>query len=112
MSKKKRKSHKAIRQGVSQQLNYVKRNLKHINSIIESNPLVLKELSRVQYKYLLVIQELYRQQREMFSERKHSISNRILSIHQPSHSPNSKREIWQKCGVWSENKYQFATGLQ
>lgn len=87
LSKKKRKSHKAIRQGVSQQLNYVKRNLKHINSIIESNPLVLKELSRVQYKYLLVIQELYRQQREMFSERKHSISNRIVSIHQPHIRP-------------------------
>lgn len=87
LSKKKRKSHKVIRQGVGQQLNYVKRNLKNIDSIIESNPLVLKELSSIQYKYLLVIQELYKQQREMFTERKHKISNRIVSIHQPHIRP-------------------------
>lgn len=87
LSKKKRKSHKAIRQGVGQQLNYVRRNIKTIGSIIGRDPLVLNELSRVQYKYLLVVQELYRQQREMFEEKKHSIPNRIVSIHQPHIRP-------------------------
>lgn len=87
LSKKKRKSHKAIRQGVGQQLNYVRRNLKNIEAIIGDNPLVLSDLTKTQYKYLLVTQELYRQQREMFAEKKHSISHRIVSIHQPHVRP-------------------------
>lgn len=87
LSKKKRKSHKTIRQGVGRQLNYVRRNLKNIDSIIENNPLALNGLPRVQYRYLLVVQELYRQQREMFDEKKHSIPNRVVSIHQPHIRP-------------------------
>lgn len=87
LSKKKRKSYKIIRKGVGQQLNYVRRNIKSINTIIADNHLIMNVLTRSQYKYWLVIQELYRQQLEMYEEKKHTILNRIVSIHQPHIRP-------------------------
>ena len=45
------------------------------------------KLESKNYKYLLIIKELYRQQLEMFQQKKHSISNRIVSIHQPHIRP-------------------------
>ncbi|MDO9039290.1 MAG: IS5/IS1182 family transposase, partial [Lutibacter sp.] len=49
--------------------------------------LLLKCLDKKQYKYLLVIRDVYRQQLEMFQEKKHSITNRIVNIHQPHIRP-------------------------
>lgn len=83
LSKKKNKNYKEIRKGVGQQLNYLKRNLKHIDNIIDNNPLILCVLDKNMYNYLLVITELERQQRQMFKDKVKSISNRIVSIHQP-----------------------------
>ena len=87
LSKSKRKSHKQIQTGIKQQLNYLKRNLKNIDEIAKKNPLSLLQLESKNYKYLLIIRELYRQQLEMYQQKKHSISNRIISIHQPHIRP-------------------------
>lgn len=87
LSKSKKKSHKQIQIGIKQQLNYLKRNLKHIDKIAKDNPLSLEFLDKKQYRYLLIIKELYRQQAEMIKDKKHSIANRIVSIHQPHIRP-------------------------
>ncbi len=87
LSKSKKKTRKQIHNGIKQQLNYLKRNLKSIDTIIDNNPLIINELDKKQYKYLLVIKELYRQQLEMFVEKKNSVQNRIVSIHQPHVRP-------------------------
>jgi len=87
LSKKKRKGVKEIQKGVKKQLSYLKRNLKNMDEILDKHPELLKILDNTQYKYLLVIHELYRQQQEMFQEKKHSVSNRIVSIHQPHIRP-------------------------
>lgn len=87
ISKSKKKSNKQIQVGIKQQLNYLKRNLKNIDKLIDDHPLLLQSLNKKQYKYLLVIKELYRQQLEMFQEKKHTISNRIVNIHQPHIRP-------------------------
>ena len=44
-------------------------------------------LEKTDYKYLLVINTLYQQQREMYDELKHTIEDRIVSIHQPHVRP-------------------------
>jgi len=44
-------------------------------------------LSKRQYKQLLVIQELYRQQRMMYTKQVHHAEDRIVSIHQPHIRP-------------------------
>jgi len=87
LSKNKNKQKKVIRKGISQQLSYLKRNLQSVDKILINNPLALNELTKAEYKYLLVINELYRQQFEMFRANKHSIEHRIVSIHQPHIRP-------------------------
>lgn len=66
-------------------LRYVRRDLKIIETLAERNGLEL--LSRQQYKNLLVIQELYRQQLEMYEHRLYRKEDRIVSISQPHVRP-------------------------
>lgn len=81
------KSKKKIQVGIKQQLNYLKRNLKNIDKLLDKHQSLLRCLDKKQYKYLLVIKDLYRQQLEMFQEKKHTIPNRIVSTHQPHIRP-------------------------
>lgn len=85
IAKNKKMRKKKIRQGIRQQLNYVKRNLGHISELIEKSDLSL--LSKRSYRDLLVIQELYRQQEWMYKNKSRSISDRIVSISQPHVRP-------------------------
>ncbi|MBK5247656.1 MAG: IS5 family transposase, partial [Peptostreptococcaceae bacterium] len=87
ISKSKKKSKKQIQVGIKQQLNYLKRNLKNIDKLIDEHQLLMQCLDKKQYKYLLVIKDLYRQQLEMFQEKKHTVPNRIVNIHQPHIRP-------------------------
>jgi len=66
-------------------LRYVRRDLKIIEALAERNGLEL--LNRRQYKNLLVIQELYRQQLEMYEHRQYRKEDRIVSISQPHVRP-------------------------
>jgi hypothetical protein len=96
LSKSKKNSFKQIQNGIKQQLNYLKRNIKSIDKILEENPLSLCYFDRKEYKYLLVIKELHRQQLEMFQEKKHTVSNRIVSIHQPHIGPMARGKQGKK----------------
>ncbi len=92
--RKRRKSAREIRKAIGKQLRYLKRNLMHIKEMVISgsssivtvdNP--LRALSKEQYRNLLVIHELYRQQKEMYDNRKHKLDDRIVSIRQPHVRP-------------------------
>lgn len=76
---------KTLRQAIGKQLNYIRRNLKHIESLVQQGG--LKPLSKRQYRELLVIQELYRQQKIMYETKTHQIDDRITSIAQPHVRP-------------------------
>jgi len=84
-AQKKNKTKKEIRLAIARQLRYLKRNINHIHTLLDSYESI--PLERVEYKYLLVIQELYRQQEQMYRTRTHSIEHRIVSIHQPHVRP-------------------------
>ena len=66
-----------------------------------------------QYKYFLVIQTLYQQQRGMHKERSHSVDHSIVSIHQPHVRPivrgktNANVEFGAKIQVSMVNGYAF-----
>ncbi len=79
--KKKHKTAKMIRKGIGGQLRYIRRNLKNIMALAEKSSLTL--LSKRQYRNLLVSQEIYRQQLEMYKQGKRSVEDRILSLHMP-----------------------------
>jgi hypothetical protein len=75
-----------IRFAIRQQLECVRRNLGSIAKQVEMGA-DLSTLGRELYKKLLVISELYRQQKEMYDEKKKKIEDRIVSISQPHIRP-------------------------
>ena len=79
-ARKKKKSAKQLRKAIRKQLNYVKRNIKTINQLLHSNSPCLSGRSRRRF---WVVQEVYRQQQEMFDQRSHQIADRIVSVSQP-----------------------------
>src|SRR5690625_1213033 len=81
LSKQRKPGVAKIRKGIRQQLCYVRRNLKHVATL--TSAVGLQDLNKKQYRDLLVIQELYRQQKLMFETKSSSIEDRIVSISQP-----------------------------
>lgn len=84
---KKKPKGKVVRKALKKQLQFVSRDLGHLSKLLEDNPSILLCLTRKEYKDLLVIKELYRQQQEMFDEKKHRVDFRIVSISQPHIRP-------------------------
>ena len=69
------------RKALRKQLNYLRRNLKNIAKLSEKSSLLL--LDRQQYKNLLVIHEVHRQQRWMYDNKEQRVDDRIVSISKP-----------------------------
>jgi transposase, IS5 family len=86
VSRTRRPSRKLRRKGIRQQLNYLGRNLRHIDALIAAGAQVA-QLSRRQYRMLLVITEVMRQQRAMYETKTQRIDDRIVSITQPHVRP-------------------------
>jgi IS5 family transposase len=105
VAKKKKRTRKEIRKAVRSQLNFVSRDLKHIDSLLEHQTDLSSLLNKYQLKYLQVIREVYRQQKEMHTNSVHSTLNRIVSIHQPHVRPmvrgkaGSDVEFGSKIGI-------------
>ncbi|WP_292742554.1 IS5 family transposase [Nostoc sp. NMS4] len=86
VAKKRRVSKKERRKAIRKQLQYIKRNLSHIDQLISSGA-SLKKLAKRQYKMLLVVAEVYRQQFWLYENKKQSIDDRIVSLSQPHIRP-------------------------
>lgn len=86
--KHKQPARQKIRQAKKQQLGFLRRNLQHIDRLLD-NPQALPFtcLSRRLYKNLLVCREVYRQQWEMFENNSQRTDHRIVSISQPHVRP-------------------------
>jgi hypothetical protein len=81
-SKKKRKSNKVVRSGIKAQLQYVGRDLKIINQLM--NKTGRQELLSPRDKNLLqTIIKVYEQQKWMYDNKTHSCHERIVNIFQP-----------------------------
>ncbi|SDI35772.1 IS5 family transposase [Natribacillus halophilus] len=85
IAKQKSPKRKKVRKAIRKQLGYVKRDLNHLEELSRQSG--IERLSRKQYRELLVIQELYRQQRQMFETKTNRIEDRGVSIHQPHVRP-------------------------
>ena len=85
VAKQKRPGCKKVRKAIGKQLCYLRRNLRNIDKMA-CNGLFI-HLSKRQYRDLLVIKELFRQQLYMYENRTHKIADRIVSISQPHVRP-------------------------
>ena len=90
-AKNRRLSASKRRKALRQQLGYLQRDLKYIEAL--SREVSLEHLTRRQYQNLLVINELFRQQLEMYSQRSRRIDDRIVSISQPHVRPIVRGKI-------------------
>ena len=86
IAKQKRPTRIKRRQAIKKQLQYIKRNLAHIEQLIELGA-TLESLNKKQYKTLLVLTEVSRQQQWLFDNKKQSIEDRIVSLSQPHIRP-------------------------
>ena len=66
---------------LKKQLQYLKRNLEHIEQLLAEGA-SLQSLKKRDYKLLLVVTEVYRQQLWMYQNNKQSIEDRIVSLTQ------------------------------
>lgn len=84
IAKQKRPGRKTLRRGIKQQLQYLRRNLGHIEQLLaqipEGQPLPLPGWLLHRY---WVIQHVYQQQWEMYHTRTRRCDHRIVSISQP-----------------------------
>jgi transposase, IS5 family len=109
VAKKKKRRYKIIRKAVGQQLNYVNRNLKKVELLLTDYDSIDWIFTKHELKYLQVIQEVYRQQRQTHSTKTHSTTDRIVSIHQPHVRPivrgkaGANVEFGSKIGVCIHN---------
>ena len=85
VAKQKKPGYKKIRRAIGHQLQYLTRNLQTIETMVNNGRLGL--LDKRDYRNLLVVQELYRQQLWMVENRTHSVQHRIVSISQPHVRP-------------------------
>jgi len=91
--RKRKKEPKQMQKAIGKQLQYVGRNLRAIKDLMDNyrqqqgQGSLLSVLSNAEYKALLVVHELYRQQLELKGKKKRSIPDRIVSIRQPHIRP-------------------------
>ena len=110
-AKSKKLSASKRRKAIRRQLNCLKRNLGHIERLKQLTPLSV--LGRRQYRNLLVVNELCRQQNHMFEARSRKIENRIVSISQPHIRPivrgkaSAKTEFGAKLSAGLADGYVF-----
>jgi IS5 family transposase len=115
IEKKRQLSAKKIRKAIGQQLRYIRRDLKIIANLVEKSPLTL--LNKRQYQNLLVGQEIYRQQLEMYQNKKHQVADRIVSVYMPFIRPivrgkaGSEVEFGAKLAISIVNGFSFMEHL-
>ena len=114
-AKSKKLSKSKRRKAIRKQLGYLKRNLKIIDRLSEQTSLL--RLSRFQYKNLLVINEVYRQQQWMYDHHESRIDDRIVSVSQPHVRPikrgkaGAATEFGAKISVSLANGFSYVDRL-
>ena len=103
--KQRRPGIKKRRKAIGQQLRYLKRNLCHIEKMLDMLPSLDIPLFCKQLRQYWIIRHLYDQQKQMFDSRTRRCDDRIVSIHQPHVRPiirgkqNKAVEFGAKLGV-------------
>lgn len=107
--RKKNNSKATRRKSTRKQLGYLRRNLANIEALKEKSSLSL--LGKNLYLDLLVINEVYRQQMQMFESKTKRIDQRIVSIHQPHIRPISRGKLHAKTEFGAKISISLIDGM-
>lgn len=86
-SKKRGKTKKAVKTIKKALLQYVRRNLKQLDELIEIAADKGEVIGTKVKKRLAIVRRIYEQQSEMYRDKKRRIKNRIVSLHKPEVRP-------------------------
>ncbi len=100
---------RTVRKALRKQLQYVERNLRIISDY--KGIVGFKGLSGKQYRDLVVISELVRQQRELYTHKSRSIEGRIVSISKPHVRPIVRGKAWGKYEFGAKLSVSLVDGL-
>jgi hypothetical protein len=113
-SKKRRKTHKDVRQMQKNMLQYVRRNIRQLSELITEVKEQGQSFSKPFIRNFKTVQEIYRQQKQMYESRTKSIGDRIVSLHKPYIRPiktgkeRKNTEFGAKVSLTHVNGYMFA----
>jgi hypothetical protein len=112
--KKKRKSKCLIRKGISSQLEYLRRHIDKIVSLIAHNGTsCIKLLKQMDQQFIYTCIKVYHQQKSMYDQKVHQCKDRIISVFQPHVRPivrgksKAKVEFGSKIGSSVVRGYTF-----
>lgn len=111
IAKNKKPSLKVRRRGLREQVQYLRRNLKHISSLLDyvgSSPFPLPYGLQRQY---WIIQHLYAQQDGMYRDRKKRCDDRIVSISQPHVRPIVRGKASKKTEFGAKISVSMSDGM-
>lgn len=111
LAKNKKPSGKIRRRGIREQLQYLRRNLKHISALLDylgSTPFPLSYDLQRQY---WIIQHLYAQQDGMYKSRQSRCDDRIVSISQPHVRPIVRGKASKKTEFGAKISVSMKDGL-
>ncbi len=89
-------------------MRYLRRNLKSIECLLDGYTIF--PLERKEQRQLMIIHTLYDQQKEMYGEHKHSVPDRIVSIHEPHVRPIVRGKLKAKVEFGSKIHVSLANG--
>lgn len=87
LAKTRKKNKKKLRKAIGKQLRYLGRNLSTIEKMLDRKETAGFPLAHVHQRRYWIIQEVYRQQKQMFDDHTHTSAHRIVSISQPHVRP-------------------------
>jgi transposase, IS5 family len=116
IAKKRRSTKKQRRKAIKKQLQYINRNLGHIERL-QASGAELEWLNDQQHKMLLVVATVYQQQLLMYENKQQRVDDRIVSLTQPHIRPivrgkaGASVEFGAKLSVSYRNGFVFVDRL-
>lgn len=107
IAKKRQKTSKEIRKSIKKQLQYIRRDLGIVDTLLMSG----KALSSWHTERLSTIKKLYEQQLHMYEERTHKVEDRIVSLGQPWLRPIVRGKAKTKCEFGAKLDISVSNGF-
>eukprot|EP00362_Geleiidae_sp_MMETSP1317_P000282 CAMPEP_0201285900 /NCGR_PEP_ID=MMETSP1317-20130820/113989_1 /ASSEMBLY_ACC=CAM_ASM_000770 /TAXON_ID=187299 /ORGANISM="Undescribed Undescribed, Strain Undescribed" /LENGTH=446 /DNA_ID=CAMNT_0047612065 /DNA_START=657 /DNA_END=1994 /DNA_ORIENTATION=- len=111
LAKNRNPGSKLRRKGTREQLQYLRRNFKHIEALLDHIGSRSFPLSPVQQRRYWIIQHVYGQQDSMYKDRKRRCDDRIVSIHQPQVRPIIRGKASHKVEFGSKLSVSMVDGI-
>ena len=109
LAKNKKPGKRLLRQGIRQQLQYLRRNLSHIDDLLDAFEKF--PLSPRKQKQYWVVRQVYNQQLSMYRNHAHRCDDRIVSIHQPHVRPIVRGKAGCKTEFGSKISVSLVDGM-